>query len=82
MAVMTSDELVELRQECAVGETVSWNKATINTALQAVEDWFEANKASLAGEIDTATAPFTFTNAQKKKLVAYWLRQKFRREGV
>jgi hypothetical protein len=82
MAVMTSDELVEIRRECAVGETVTWDKATINIALQAIEDWFEANKADLVGAINTATSPFVFSNPQKKKLIAYWLKQKFRRENV
>ena len=80
MATLNQNELVEIRRRCAAGETVNWNKATINIALQAIEDWFEANKASLAGSINAATSPFTFTNPQKKKLVAYWLEQKFRRE--
>ena len=81
MAILTPEELVEVRRECAVG-IVTWDKATINIALQAVEDWFEANRVSLASTINTATSPFVFTNAQKKKIIAYWLRQKFRKESV
>ena len=80
MAVMTQDELVEIRRECAVSEVVDWDKATINTALQAIEDWFEANKNAWAGAVNTATSPFVFSNPQKKKLLAYWFKQKFRRE--
>lgn len=82
MAILISDELAELRRECAVGEVAIWNKTEINVALQSIEDWFEANKANLSITINTATTPFIFTAAQKKKLIAYWLRQKFIREVV
>lgn len=82
MATLTSDELVELRRDCAKGETVSWDKAKINSALQAIEDWFESNRISLSNAINITTSPFVFTATQKKKLVGYWLSQKFRREGI
>lgn len=83
MAVLTANELVEIRKQVASSlSEVAYNKATINASLQAVEDWFEANRASIASAIDTAASPFAFTASQKKKLVAYWLLQKFKREGV
>lgn len=82
MAVMTQNELVELRKEIANNETVTWDKNTVNLALQAIEDWFESSRATLAGNINTATSPFVFTNPQKRKLLAYFMKQKFRRENI
>ncbi len=82
MAVLTVGELAELRKSLAAeSDVVTWNKATINAALQALEDWYEAERAVVSGLINAATDPFVFTNAQKKKLARYFLRQKFRREG-
>ena len=82
MAILTDTEKAELRQELARGAaTVDYDKPTVNAALQAIEDWFEANRAAIASAINTATTPFVFTGGQKKRLVAFWLRQKFRREG-
>lgn len=82
MAVLTNNELAELRQDIARDtETQNWDKPIVNAALQAIEDWFEANKATGSAAVDTATSPFTFTNGQKKKLFRYWLRQKFGREA-
>jgi hypothetical protein len=81
MAVLTSGELAELRQLAStIKVPVTWDKATVNAALQAIEDWFEANRASLGSAIETA-APGVFTNTEKKGLVKYWLRQKFNRGG-
>ena len=79
MAVLALPALAEIRQEVSRGVIVTWTKPTINAALQAVEDWFEANRASLGAAIEAA-APAAFTAAQKKKLVAYWLSYKFSQE--
>ena len=77
MAILTPDELVKLRKEFVKGEIVIWTKVTINAALQEIESWFEANRINLSSVIGTG-----FTTAQKKKLITYWLKQKFTREGV
>ncbi len=93
MASLTVGELAELRQAMARGQvSVGWDKPTINVALQAIEDFFEGTitgpmvgstvKAAIAGAINAATVPFVFSGLQKKRLVAFWFRQKFRREGV
>lgn len=79
MAILAATPLAELRQAVASGLVVTWTKPIINTALQAIEDWFEANRASLGTAIE-AVAPGAFTNPQKKKLVAYWLSYKFGQE--
>ena len=81
MAILTGDELAELRRAMAANGTVTWTKPQINAALQAIEDWFEANRVALGAAIEAA-APGLYNATRKKRLVAYWLRQKFVREGV
>ena len=79
---LTDTELAELRQQMArASATLAWRKANVNAALQTIETWFEANRAALGAAIEAA-APGYFNATQKKQLVAYWLEQKFRREGV
>lgn len=83
MAVLLPNELAELRQRAAGGQVVvDYTKPTINAALQAIEDWVEANRAALGTAINTTTAPYVFSPAMKKRLFAHWCRQKFRRENV
>lgn len=89
MGVLDPTQLTEMRQGCAKAMAtgslpIDYDKPKINAALQAVEDWFEkpAVKADLSSDIDAATTPFVFTGPQKKRLVAYWIKQKFGREGV
>ncbi len=84
MAVLTADQLSQLRILCASELVdVTWAKAVINAALQAIEDDFEGHRSALSTSINTATAPFsfTFTANQKKALVKFWLLQKFNRGG-
>ncbi len=85
MAILSAPEQAELRRQIAAElPAVDFTKPQVNAAFQAIEDWFEANRASLSTAINAATVPagYTFTAAQKRILVAYWLRQKFGREGV
>ena len=80
MATLTSEERTKIRQACAKTLTVNYTKAQINLAVQAVEDWIMDNAAALSSAIDTATSPFTFTNPQKKKIVAEWAEYKFNKD--
>lgn len=83
MAILTADQLVQLRHDLAASVVIiTWNKTQANSAFQAIEDWFENNRTVLALTIDTNTAPFTFTSVQKVRLIAFWLKQKFIREGI
>lgn len=82
MAILLPHELTDLRQPVARDQLVDYTKAQANAALQAIEDWFEANRAALGTAINTATAPYVFTPAMKRRMVAHWCRQKFGREGV
>lgn len=82
MAILTSDELGELRHNCEKAGTVTYTKIQINSIIQAVENWFETNKSSLNTTINTAASPLVLTVQQKRYLIAYYLKQKFIREGV
>lgn len=87
MAVLTSEQLTEIRQRLATKATeqgfpVDYTKPIINVAAQAVEDWFEANRPSLSAAINAATNPLVLTASQKKFLVAYWFYQKIKIEGA
>lgn len=78
MAILTNRELAELRRGLAKDmPEVTWDKTTANGAYQSVEDLFESSRAAFASAIGP-----NFSGPQKKKMVALWMRQKFRREGV
>ncbi len=82
MAILTADEMAALRRQVAApAQTVGWDKSTVNTALQAVEDKFELIRSDISATIDAAATPFVFTALQKRKLVGAVLRRKFTREG-
>lgn len=81
MAVLTATERAQLRR--AVAQTVTsvpWTKAQINAAVQAIEDFFENNRAALGAAIEAA-APGVFNAPLKQRLVKYWLQQKYGREA-
>ena len=81
MAVLTATQLAELRRIAAAeATTVTWNKPQVNAVLQAVEDWWEASRASLGTAMEVA-APGVFNAARKKALGKYWLWQKYGRGG-
>lgn len=75
MAILEATELAKLRRDFAEGVAVTYTKPQINAALQQIEDWFEANRASLGAAITGG-----WTANQKRRLVKFWLRQKFERE--
>lgn len=80
MATLTTEDLQKIRQECARTIIVNYTKAQINAAAQAVEDWIQANAASLSTAINAATTPLVLTAAQKKKLVAEYCDYKFNKD--
>lgn len=81
MAVLTSEQLQELRAACARELLVRYDKPTINAVMQAIEDVFESPtlRAAISNAIDTASAPIVFTPAEKRVLVKHWLVSRFRR---
>ncbi len=81
MATVDNNALAEGRQSVAADNvTVDYSKTLINAAFQAIEDWFEANRASLITAIDDATSPVTLSNPRKKRLVAAYLEYKTGKE--
>lgn len=82
MAILLPHELTELRQSTSKNQIVNYSKSQVNSALQAIEDWLEGNRVSLSNAINTATAPYVFPPAMKRRMFAHWCRQKFGREGV
>jgi len=51
---------------------INFHNDQLQQAFQAIEDWWEVNQASLAAAIDSATTPFVFSVAQKRKLAKVW----------
>jgi uncharacterized protein Smg (DUF494 family) len=81
MATLTPTQLTQLRQQVAASLTsIGFTKPQINTALQALEDWYETSGRAEAGAAIEAAAPGVFTGPQKVKLGKYWLLQKAGRE--
>lgn len=82
MAILTSDQLVALRQAYSRNNViVNIDKPQVNAACQAIEDWFEDNRASLAVVINQATSPVVLTPTEKRFLVAAFLLQKSGRDA-
>lgn len=73
---ISNKNLAELRRGICKGYKPSFDKTEINGALNAVNDWWATVRASAGTAIETAS-PGKFTNAQKKKIVAYWFNFKF-----
>jgi len=82
MATIDSDELAAARRKLAESLVPDYDKDTINSALQAIEDWWDsaATKTAASDAIDTATSPTVLSNPVKKKLGAAWMFQKAFRE--
>ena len=76
MAVLNTQQLVKMRQMVQREDLpIDYVKTQLNTALQNIEDWFEANRTALGTAIGG-----TFTGQQKKAFVKSWLFSKFGRE--
>lgn len=80
MATLGTTELVAVRNALERAGSPNYTKAQINAAAQAVETFLTSNAAAVSSAIDAASTPFTFTNAQKKLIVAYVLDAKFVRD--
>lgn len=83
MAVLTNDDFTAhrrfLRGDAAARvemQTAGLSKSQWKAALQAIEDTFESNRATMKSNMDTA-AGVTLSNALAKKLGRVWMQQKF-----
>jgi hypothetical protein len=84
MAVLTTQELQELRQRMAQGFVpVTWTKGSINAALQAVIDRLElpSTQNAISGDIE-AVAPGVFNGTQKRKIFVLAVLILAHKEGV
>ena len=79
MAILNATQLEDIRRHAERVIAVTYTKAKANAAAQAVEDWFEANRAALRAAMEAA-APGVFTTQQKQTIVKFWLQQKAGRE--
>ena len=75
MAFLTSGELARLsklgRQDWIT--EIDFKKSIINDVFQAIEDWYEGERAIVSSLIDTASGPKSFNNAEKKIIAAAYL---------
>lgn len=80
MATLSAAEFQAVRNESATTQTVNYTKSQINAAAQACEDFLTNNAAAVSTAINTATTPFVFSAAQKKKIFAEVARLKYLRD--
>lgn len=84
MATLTAAEKTLIRQMVAAGAngaySVNYTKAQIDAAAQAVEDFLTNNAAAISTAVNTATAPVTFSAAQKKAIGAWVVFCKYQRD--
>lgn len=82
MATLDAATLTMLRQGVSSDIAgITWTKAQVNAAFQALEDTFSSAgvQNAFSSAIDTALSPATATNAQKRALIKFWLRNRFER---
>jgi hypothetical protein len=77
MALLPNLVKDEIRQHCAKeAPLVGYTKEAINNGIQAIEDWFETNRASLNTAINTATSPVIMSAQTRRHMVMAWLKYK------
>ena len=83
MAVLNATQLAEGRQKVAKELIeVTYVKADINAAFQAVENYFETTaRAAINTAINAATSPVVLPAGVKTLIVKHYLKQKFDRGG-
>ena len=84
MATLTLEELAAARAaKNRDGEVVTWLRADINAAVQAIEDLLEqvSTRTAISNAIEAA-APTKFTNSQKRRLFLLVCALKARAAGI
>jgi hypothetical protein len=80
MAVLTANFLASCRNMIERDRLeIDYTKAQANAAAQAIEDFFESNRAALNTQINTATTPLVLSNQIKRRLIRAVLLEKFTR---
>jgi hypothetical protein len=78
LAVLDSAQLETARRtlrDYSAGAAMTKTKTQINTAVQAAEDWFETNKASLVTAVQASVTP-NLTAAQARLVIRAWILHK------
>jgi len=75
MAVLNATQLAELRKLTRINwiTAIDFNKTIANSTLQAMENWYEGQRATVSSDIDSASTPKSFTNPEKKLIAAAYL---------
>lgn len=80
MAVLTAQQRIDCaadwQRNFAVGETIAVTKTDLKAALDAIDNWVDANAASFNTAIPQP-ARANLTAAQKARLLMYVVRKRF-----
>jgi len=84
MPVLTEKQLARGRRDLAEKldynvDTTGWTREQLTAAMQAIEDWWEAQQTNLNGLINQATGPTRLTPRVKKALLVAFMRKKLDR---
>ena len=74
MAELTKPAMAKIRRAVCKGEHPDFPKATLNNALQNIEDWFTDHKAEIGALLPDVGA------TMKKRMLAYYFELKFNQE--
>lgn len=83
MAALNAHQLAELRRRIQSDWTtaIDFNKVVANDTLQAIEDWYEGERAAVSLLIDAASGAKSFTSPEKKLIAKHYLAWKFEQGG-
>lgn len=83
MALLTETNYTNLRHflhdnayDDLQGENPCLTKQQLRDGIQAIEDWWESEKANLKAEIDSAVGQ-TISNLLAKQMYKWWLNYKY-----
>ena len=86
MATITDVEAAKLRQklhrehiDLMLAESPPLTKVQYTAAIQAIEDWYESERITVKGLIDTAVGT-TISNSLAKKIGKFWMKTKWGNE--
>ena len=84
MATLTVAELAQVRRSLSPREDVpvDYTRGEINAAVQAVENWFEANRPGLTAAVATAVNNRTFAFINLDHIITSWCRYRVEKARV
>ena len=86
MSILTDAQLREARrlvaEQLEYSADVNFTRAEFHAALQALEDWYEGERATLNQILNAATSPTRMSVQIKAALVVVFIRAKMDREAA